>query len=272
MTGCDLDSRFGGIRRVYGAKGAQAIAGLHVCVVGIGGVGSWSVEALARTGVGQISLIDNDSVCVTNTNRQIHALDSTLGQSKVAVMARRVSEINPACRLHAIDDFLTMATLEDYLSQGYDYVIDAIDSIKFKAAMIDFCRRRRLPVVTTGGAGGMTDPSLIRVADLSKTFNDPLASKVRSTLRRQYGFPRTEGKRFGVECVFSSEQPVYPQADGSVSHRKPGIHGVSLDCRFGYGSASTVTAVFGFVAASRAINRSLQRLAARQAAESGGVA
>ncbi len=270
MTNCDLDHRFGGIQRVYGTNGARAIAELHVCVVGIGGVGSWSVEALARTGVGQITLIDNDSVCVTNTNRQIHALDSTFGQSKVAVMAQRVSEINPACTLYAIDDFLTMATLEDYLSRGYDYVIDAIDSIKFKAAMIDFCRRRRLPIVTTGGAGGMTDPGLIQVADLSKTFNDPLASKVRATLRRQYGFPRAAGKRFGVECVFSSEQPMYPQADGSVSRRKPGIHGVSLDCRFGYGSTSTVTAVFGFVAASRAINRSLQRSAARQAT-SGGI-
>ena len=271
VTQCDFGERFGGIRRVYGASASDTIADLRLCVIGIGGVGSWAVEGLARSGVGRITLIDNDSVCVTNVNRQIHALDSTLGQSKVEVMGRRVAEINPVCQVDIIDDFLTMQTLEDYLSRGYDYVIDAIDSIKFKTAMIDFCRRRRLPFVTTGGAGGMTDPSLIQVADLSKTFNDPLASKVRSTLRRQYGFPRAEGKRFGVECVFSSEQPVYPQADGSVSRRKPGIHGVSLDCRFGYGSASTVTAVFGFVAASRAINRSLQRLAAHQAVESGSV-
>lgn len=265
MADCDLRQRFGGIRRVYGTPGGDIIAGLHLCVIGIGGVGSWAVEGLARSGVGRITLIDNDTVCVTNMNRQIHALDSTLGQSKVEVMSRRIAEINPACRVDIIDDFLTMRTLENYLSRGYDYVVDAIDSIKFKSATIAFCARNRIPVVTTGGAGGMNDPTKIQVADLAQTYNDPLASRVRSTLRREYGFPRDPSKRFGVECVFSSEQPVYPQPDGSVSHRKPGIHGVSLDCRFGYGATATVTAVFGFMAASRAINHSLRRSLASQA-------
>jgi tRNA A37 threonylcarbamoyladenosine dehydratase len=259
MAECDLRERFGGIRRLYGTCGGDIIAGLHLCVIGIGGVGSWTVEGLARSGVGQITLIDNDTVCLTNMNRQIHALESTLGHSKVDVMSRRVTEINPACHVDVIDDFLTLRTLEDYLSRGYDYVVDAIDSIKFKSAMIAFCTRNRIPLVTTGGAGGMNDPTKIQVADLAQTYNDPLASRVRSTLRRDYGFPRDPAKKFGVECVFSSEQPVYAQPDGSVSHRKPGIHGVSLDCRFGYGATATVTAVFGFMAASRAINRSVMR-------------
>lgn len=269
MAQCDFSERFGGIRRVYGSSGSDIIADMHLCVIGIGGVGSWAVEGLARSGVGRITLIDNDSVCVTNVNRQIHAMDNTLGQSKVEVMSRRVAQINPICRVDVIDDFLTMQTLEDYLSRGYDYVVDAIDSIKFKSAMIAFCRRNRIPIVTTGGAGGMSDPTKIQVADLGQTHNDPLASRVRSTLRREYGFPREPGKKFGVECVFSSEQPVYPQPDGSVSHRKPGIHGVSLDCRFGYGATSTVTAVFGFVAASRAINRTLRRRLARMGNQPG---
>lgn len=253
MSTCDLGGRFAAIGRVVGADALERITRMHVCVIGIGGVGSWATEGLLRSGVGAVTLIDNDTICPTNINRQIHALDATLGRSKVEVMAERARQINPACRLDAIVDFLTMGTLERYLAANYDCVIDAIDSIKFKAALIDHCVRHRVRIVTTGGAGGMSDPTKVLVADLSRTFNDPLASRVRARLRKDYGFSRDPRKRFGVECVFSSEQPVYPQPDGSVSHRKPGLHGVSLDCRFGYGSISTVTAVFGFVAASRAI-------------------
>ncbi len=269
MAECDLAERFGGVRRVYGAEATKHIALLHLCVVGIGGVGSWAVEALARTGVGRITLIDNDTICPSNVNRQIHALTDTLGLSKVEVMARRVAAINPACQLHVIDDYLTVRNLRDYLSRGYDCVIDAIDSIRFKSATIHFCTRHKLPIVTTGGAGGMRDPTRIQVADLSRTYNDPLAAKVRSTLRRDYGFSRNTKRKFGVDCVFSSEQPVYPQADGSVSPQKPGIHGVSLDCRAGYGSVSTVTAVFGFVAAARAIERVLRKQPAQARAPGG---
>ena len=259
MSSCDIDERFGGIRRVYGDAGARLIRDLHVCVVGLGGVGSWAVEALARSGVGRLTLIDHDEVCLTNINRQLHALTSTVGQSKGAVLAARVADINPDCAVTVIDDFLTLQTLEDYLGRDYDYVLDAIDSIKFKAAMIAWCKRRKLPIVTTGGAGGMTDPGMIQVADLWKTYNDPLAAKVRASLKKNHGFTTKPGRSFGVECVFSSQQPVYPRADGTVSHEKPGIHGVSLDCRFGYGAASVVTPVFGFMAASRVINRSLER-------------
>lgn len=265
LQGGDYQQRFGGIARVYGAEALALFRRLHVCVVGVGGVGSWAVEALARSGVGRLTLIDDDTVCLTNANRQLHTLTETLDRPKVEVMAERVRGINPQCVVEAIDDYLTMETMAEYLERGYDYVIDAIDSIKFKAAMIAYCRRRKTPIVTTGGAGGLTDPTQIKVADLSKTYNDPLAAKLRRRLRRDYGFPANPKRSFGVECVFSSQQPVYPRADGSVCHDKPGIHGVSLDCRYGYGSASVVTAGFGLTAASRVLSKSVERKAKTKA-------
>ncbi|WJW74641.1 tRNA cyclic N6-threonylcarbamoyladenosine(37) synthase TcdA [Thiohalobacter sp. IOR34] len=255
----DYRDRFAGIARLYGEDGAALIRELHVCVVGVGGVGSWAVEALARSGVGRLSFIDSDEAALSNINRQIHTLDSMLGRSKVELMAERVAGINPACDCRPIDDFLTSRNLDTYLDRGYDYVIDAIDSIKFKADLVYYCKRNRIPVVATGGAGGLTDPTAIKVADLSRTYNDPLAAKVRARLRSEYGWTRNPQRRFGVECVFSSQQQFYPRGDGSVGHQKPGIHGVSLDCRFGYGSTTLVTATFGMIAASRVINRTLRR-------------
>lgn len=266
MSHCDrFSERFGGVQRVYGRAGLELIRDLHLCVVGLGGVGSWAVEALARSGVGRLTLIDHDRIESHNINRQIQALDSTAGRSKVEVMAERIGQINPECRVEAIDDFLTLQTLEDYLAPPYDYLIDAIDSISFKSAMIAHCRRHKRAIITTGGAGGMSDPTRVLIDDLSRTYNDPLASRVRARLRRDYGFTRESGKTFGVDCVFSTEPPVYPQSDGSVSHRKPELHGVSLDCRFGYGSLSTVTAVFGFLAASRALNKTLAKRLGKEA-------
>ncbi|MDZ7753101.1 MAG: tRNA cyclic N6-threonylcarbamoyladenosine(37) synthase TcdA [Gammaproteobacteria bacterium] len=256
MTG----ERFAGIRRVYGSADAGRLAGLHICVVGIGGVGSWAAEALARTGVGRVTLIDNDDVAESNINRQVHALGDTVGRQKVEVMGERMLAINPIMRVDAIDDFLTMATMETYVNRGYHCVVDAIDSIKFKTALIHSCRRSRIPVVVTGGAGGKRDPSRIQVADLSRTSNDALVARVRKQLRQDYGFPRNPKRAFGVPCVFSTEAPVYPRGDGSVSPAKPGIHGVSLDCSFGYGAVSTVTATFGFFAAATAMERALRRV------------
>ena len=253
------DTRFAGIARLYGVKEASVIRSLHVCVVGIGGVGSWAVEALARSGIGEITLIDHDDICETNINRQLHSLTDSLGQSKVEVMAERVLQINPDCKVHAIDDFITETTLEKYLTTSFDYVIDAIDSIRFKAAMIHFCKRNKIPVITTGGAGGLTDPVQITVKDLSKTVNDPLAAKVRSTLRREFNFTKNTKRSFGVECVFSAQQQVYPKADGSVSQQKPGVKGVSLDCSMGFGASSCVTSVFGFIAVSRVILKSIKK-------------
>ncbi len=251
--------RFAGLCRLYGERAFALLPQLHFAVIGIGGVGSWAVEALARSAVGRLTLVDYDTIEAGNVNRQIHALTETLGRKKTSVMAERVAQINPAAEVSVIDDYLNMDNLEAILGRGYDYVIDAIDSIKFKAALIHHCRRNRIPVITTGGAGGLTDPARVQVADLSRTHHDPLASKVRARLRDRYGFTRNPRRSFGVECVFSSQQPLYPTPDGGVSHHKPGIHGVSLDCRFGYGTAVAVTATFGFTAAGRALEKCLKK-------------
>ena len=255
----EYEERFAGLQRLYGSEAYTVLRQLHICVVGIGGVGSWAVEALARSGIGELTLIDYDEIAPSNTNRQIHALTETMGMKKIVAMTKRIQSINPDCHVHPIDDFINMENMQALLERGYDCVIDAIDSIKFKAAMINYCRRSKLPIIATGGAGGLSDPTMIKVDDLSRTYNDPLAAKVRRQLREQYGFSRNTKRAFGVECVFSSQQQVYPKADGSVSHQKPGIHGVSLDCRFGYGTSSTVTATFGFVAAARAVNKVLKK-------------
>lgn len=259
---CKIDeSAFAGITRLYGKDAYEHIRTMHVCVVGIGGVGSWVVEALARSAVGKITMIDYDTIAASNINRQIHTLSSTVDEKKCQAMASRIKEINPQCEVTIIDDFITLDNMSEYMSGDYDYVVDAIDSIKFKAGLIYHCKRNKIPVITTGGAGGLTDPSMISVVDLTKTYNDALAAKVRATLRDQYNFSRNAKKRFGVDCVFSSQQQLYPKEDGSVSHQKPGIHGVSLDCRFGYGAASFVTGTFGFIAVSHLLKKYLEKKA-----------
>ena len=250
---------FAGISRLYGTQAYALIKSMHVCVIGIGGVGSWVVEALARSAVGKITLIDYDTIASSNINRQIHTLNTTIDKKKCQAMKDRVNQINPDCEVDVIDDFITLENMSDYLSRNYDYVVDAIDSIKFKAGIIYYCKRNKIPIITTGGAGGLTDPSVIKVVDLSKTYNDALAAKVRSTLRDQYNFTKNTKRSFRVDCVFSSQQQLYPKEDGSVSHEKPGVHGVSLDCRFGYGAASFVTGTFGFIVAARVIEKYLQK-------------
>lgn len=252
------DSAFAALPRVYGNQACDQLAQMRVCVVGMGGVGSWAVEALARTGVGHLTMIDHDDVTVSNINRQLHALNTTVGEPKVELMQERVRNINANCDINAIDDFLAETNLPDYLNQQFDVVIDAIDSIRFKAATINFCKRNSIPLITTGGAGGRTDPLAISVADLSRTWNDALAAKVRKRLRSDFGYSRNPKHRFGVECVFSSEQPVYPDNQGGITHARPGVPGASLDCDQGYGSVSMVTGTFGFVAASRAIKLALK--------------
>jgi tRNA threonylcarbamoyladenosine dehydratase len=258
------EDTFAGIDRLYGSDAYALIKQMHVCVVGIGGVGSWVVEALARSAVEKITLIDFDTIELSNINRQIHALNSTLDSKKCSAMLQRVKEINPLCEVNIIDDFITLENMAEYLTgnkepRNYDYVVDAIDSIKFKAGLIYYCKRNKIPVITTGGAGGLTDPSVIEVADLSKTYNDALAAKVRSTLRDQFNFTRNPKRSFRVDCVFSSQQQLYPKDDGSVSHEKPGVHGVSLDCRFGYGAASFVTGTFGFIVVAHIIKKYLNK-------------
>ncbi len=251
-----IDPRFAGIARLYGNEGLARLQAAHVAVIGIGGVGSWAAEALARSGVGEISLFDLDDVCVSNVNRQLHALDGTVGRAKVEVMAERIHAINPACVVHAVADFVTVETLAEHITPELDFVVDCIDSVKSKAALIAWCKRRKIQVVTTGGAGGQIDPTQIQVIDLNRTFNDPLAAKVRSTLRRDYGFSRTPNRTYSVPCVFSSEQLRYPMPDGSVCQSKTFVgDGVRLDCAGGFGAVMMVTATFGMVAASRAVDK-----------------
>jgi len=255
----EYQQRFGGLRRLYGDEAFAHLPRLHFCVIGIGGVGSWVVEALARSGIGRLTLVDYDDIAATNINRQLHSLSETLNRKKIEVMKERVLQINPDCQVDLVDDFLIMENHAEILSRGYDYVVDAIDSIKFKAALIYYCKRNKTPVITTGGAGGLTDATKIGIDDLSRTWNDALAAKVRSRLREEYGFSRNPKRKFGVDCVFSTQQPVYPKEDGSVSHEKPGIHGLSLDCSLGYGASVCVTASFGFIAAAHAINKTLAK-------------
>lgn len=250
------DPRFAGVARLYGDDGLQRLKLAHVAVVGIGGVGSWAAEALARSGVGEITLFDLDDVCVSNTNRQAHALEGQVGRPKVEVMAERLRAINPACTVHAVADFVTRETMAEYITEGLDCVIDCIDSVMAKAALIAWCKRRKIAIVTTGGAGGQIDPTQIQVGDLNKTFNDPLASRVRSTLRRDYNFSRNVSRNYGVPCVFSSEQLRYPKGDGSVCLQKSFVgEGVRLDCSGGFGAVMMVTATFAMVAASKAVEK-----------------
>ncbi|RHW21639.1 tRNA cyclic N6-threonylcarbamoyladenosine(37) synthase TcdA [Pseudomonas jilinensis] len=254
------DPRFGGIARLYGREALARLQASHVAVVGIGGVGSWVAEALGRTGIGRITLIDLDELCLTNTNRQLPALAGQIGRPKVEVMAERLRAINPACEVHPVMDFVTPATLADYITDDLDGVVDCIDSVASKVALIAWCRRRKIPIITTGGAGGQIDPTKVSVADLSKTVNDPLAAKARSLLRRDHNFPRAESKRsFGVPCVYSTEQLRYPKPDGTVCQQKSFVgEGVRLDCAGGFGAVSMVTATFGMVAAAQMVQRLLR--------------
>jgi len=249
----NYEEKFGSLSRVYGDEMVQFLAGLHLCVVGIGGVGSWVAEALARSGVGKITLVDGDTISRGNTNRQIHTLESTIGQSKVETMKLRILDINPDCEVLTIEQFINTDNLRDILERGYDGVIDAIDGYKSKASIIYCCKRNKIPVITTGGAGGLLDPTQIQIADLSSTWNDPVPAKVRSWLRYKHGFTSNKHYSFGVPCVFSTEQQRYPDKDGKVGFCKPGVAGLSLDCAFGYGSSVAVTASFGFAAAAKTI-------------------
>lgn len=256
----DYQLRFGGISRLYGKQAASKLEQAHFCVIGIGGVGSWVAEALARNGIGAITLIDLDDICTTNINRQIHALTDTVGQSKVEVMAERIKQINPDCQVHQVEDFVTEENLPVLLQQGYDYVIDAIDSVKIKTAIIAFCKRNKIPVITVGGAGGQTDPSQIQICDLSQTYQDPLLAKVRNQLRREYNFSRNTKRKFSIDAIFSTEQLAYPDADGEVCLAKQTQAGaMRLDCSSGFGATTHVTATFAFFAVGRAIKKFLMK-------------
>ena len=254
------DSRFSGIDRLYGAGSAARLARAQVAVVGLGGVGSWAAEALARSGIGALTLIDADEVCVSNVNRQSHALEGEFGRAKVDVVGARLRAINPLLRVQVLAQFVTAGNLEELLGAGFDAVIDACDALRVKVAMIAFCRRRKIPIVVSGSAGGRSDPTLITARDLSKTEHDILLGLVRKKLRDDFGWTRNPKRYFGVQAVFSRENVNYPQPDGSVCKTRSGSDEgtLKLDCAGGLGAAMHVTATFGMVAAARVIERLLQ--------------
>jgi tRNA A37 threonylcarbamoyladenosine dehydratase len=251
--------RFGSLERLYGPGALAKLARAHVAVIGVGGVGSWAAEALARSGVGALTLIDADDVCLANTNRQSHALAGNIGRAKVAVLAERLHAINPALRCDARAEFLTPRNLEAQLDRGFDAVLDACDSFRVKVEAIAWCRRRKLPIVVCGSAGGRTDPTLVSARDLSRTELDVMLGQVRRKLRNEFGFPRNTERYFGVPAVYSREHPRYPHADGSVSCKRPEERGRGrrLDCGEGFGAAMHVTATFAMVAVSRVLAKLL---------------
>ncbi|MBI5689141.1 MAG: tRNA threonylcarbamoyladenosine dehydratase [Verrucomicrobia bacterium] len=252
----DLE-RFGGLGRLLGRASLPRLASAHVCVIGVGGVGSWVVEGLARSAIGALTLIDLDDVCVTNVNRQLPALDGQIGRPKVQVLAERVALINPACRVQVIAEFFTETTAERLLAPGYDFVVDAIDRMSQKALIIAGARSRGLPVLTIGAAGGRRDPTRIQVGDIGEA-SDELLRQVRRKLRRDHGFVAGSAHvltRMGVPAVWSGEKPVFPWADGtSASEPEPGSN-LRLDCASGFGSAVFVTGAFGFAAAGEVVRR-----------------
>jgi tRNA A37 threonylcarbamoyladenosine dehydratase len=243
----DLKRRFGGLERLYGTQGAAAIRAAHVAVVGIGGVGSWAAEALARSAIGEITLIDLDHIAESNINRQIHALDGTLGQAKVEAMRERIASINPGCVVHAVDEFVDADNWPALLPAGVTAVIDACDAVKAKAAMAAWAMRTRTLFVACGAAGGKRLAHKVDVDDLANTTHDPLLAQLRYRLRKFHGGAR-DGKRIGVDCVFSREAVAPP--DESCNIEGDG----SLNCH-GYGSVVSVTATFGQCAAGWLLDR-----------------
>jgi len=249
----DHERRFGGLARLYGASGAAQIFSAHVVVVGIGGVGSWSAEALVRSGVGRITLIDMDHVSESNINRQIHSLGSTLGKSKIEAMRERMKDINSDCQIHLIDDFVTPENWPTLLATIQTFapvlgVIDACDQVATKTALAAWAlTQKKLPFITVGAAGGKQQAELVQINDLSQTTHDPLLAKLRYNLRRQYGAAR-EGN-LGVPCVYSQESVQQPMRDSASEDREidATLDG-SLNCH-GFGSSVSVTATFGLCAA-----------------------
>ena len=238
----EADRRFGGLDRLYGLDGAARIRASHVVVVGVGGVGSWTVEALARSGVGRLTLIDLDHVAESNINRQIHALDDTVGMAKVQAMRQRIAHINPACVVTCIEDFVEPTNWPNILNSAeVDAVIDACDQIKAKTAMAAWALKQRVLFITVGAAGGKRQAHKVDIDDLSNTSHDPLLAKLRYYLRREHGAAR-DGKKIGVACVFSREAVAPPDASCAVQGDG------SLNCS-GYGSVVSVTATFGQCAA-----------------------
>lgn len=265
----DIARRFGGVSRLYGLEGLARLQSAHICVIGIGGVGSWAAEALARNAIGTITLIDLDNIAESNVNRQLHAVDGAFGKAKVSAMAERIRLINPLANVIETEDFVTAENVRELLNNHYDGVIDCIDDAKAKATIANFCYIQEILLVMTGAAGGRLDATRIKHADLSLVTHDKLLAKVRNLLRREYAFSKAENvknksTKFGIQCVYSDEEAIKPESlctvevdssevENSLNNRLSG-----LNCA-GYGSSVCVTASFGFVAAGLLLQKLLNK-------------
>ena len=250
--------RFGGIARLYGQDGLARLARAHACVIGIGGVGTWAAEALARSGVGRITLVDLDEICLTNTNRQLHAVEGQYGKPKVEAMAERIKHINPACQVRADMRFFSERTAEGMLDTQPDVVLDCIDSLKAKILLVAECWRRDIPCVVSGGAGGKIDPTQICKADLNRSHGDNLLMFLRKRLRQQHAdFPRSN-RLLGIPCVFSPEPRRYPTACGDIADAPEADAPRKLDCSEGFGAAAHITGTFGLWMAGAALDLILE--------------
>lgn len=250
------ERRFGGVARLYGREALHDFKKARVFVVGLGGVGSWTVEALARSGVGSLVLVDLDDVCITNTNRQIHTLQDTLGEMKTTALAERVRAISPECGVEERPVYLSATNVASHIAPPVSMVVDAIDRAPVKAALLAFCLRNGFPVVTVGGAGGKLDPTRVKCTDLVSTFGDELLRQTRKILRREWGFGSQEKRPFGIDAVFSDERRRFPWSDGCIhAEPEPGEHPAALDCASGFGAACHLTGTFGFVAAAAVLRR-----------------
>lgn len=287
----DFERRFGGVARLYGAQGLAQLQAKHVVVIGIGGVGSWAAEALARNAVGRITLIDLDNIAESNVNRQIHALEGAFGKAKVTAMRERILAINPLCQVHEIEDFISPENIAKLLNFKCDCVLDCVDDAKAKIALAAFCKSTKTPLIMSGSAGGRLDATRIKTADLSAVQGDKLLAKVRNQLRRDYQFPKAtntkKSAKFGVACVYSDEQVRPPNNMCEIEINADNSHNIiddaleantrapagdaknsranassnsnaitGLNCA-GYGSSVCVTATFGFVAAGLALQQLL---------------
>lgn len=248
----DHTMRFKGVEQLLGTEHFKRVTRASVCVVGLGGVGSWSVEALARSGVGAITLVDLDEVCITNINRQIHALTETVGLAKAELLAQRIASINPDCSVRVVRKFFSTSTADEILEPGYDVVLDTIDRNENKTTLLGECVRRSLNVVTVGSGGDRLDVSAATVTDLARTIHDPLLQIVRKQLRQQYNFPRGERAKFGIPCVYAPKQRG-PRDEEQAVVGCDTPQGSRRSCNDGLGSAVFVTGALGFMAAGEVI-------------------
>lgn len=260
-----MHRRFDRMGRLVGDTNMEKLFRSHVMIIGLGGVGSWAAESIVRSGVGHVTVVDFDEICITNANRQLHALQGLVGKKKAEVMGERLRKINPQAQIEHMSLFYNQETAEEILSRKPDYIVDCIDNLTAKTHLLATCRDRSIPVITSAGAAARLNPMAVQLKDLSETHTDPLAHQLRKILRQKYAFP-AEGQAFGIPCVFSAETPMEP-----VELKYDLGQGFKCVCPQGqnnlhscdqrnkiYGTASFVTGAFGFAMASWIIQRIME--------------